>query len=93
MAGDVNLNPLHHGFQVWEMHPSLKFTRDKRIFVRENRNFEKKHLPGSVYEEWLSSQHTAPDHTRHKAPVPDVYEAWVEKRVREKASGARHTKG
>jgi hypothetical protein len=59
--------------------------------VRENRNFEKKHLPGSVYEEWLRSQHTAPEHTGHKAPLPDVYEVWVEKRVREKASGARHT--
>ncbi len=58
------------------------------VLVRENRVLEKKKLPGSVYEAWLSEQHPEQTSKAHLSPPPDVYEAWVEKKVRQRISAA-----
>jgi hypothetical protein len=54
--------------------------------MRESRVLEKKKLPGSVYETWLGEQHPEHTSTAHRSPPPDVYEAWVEEKVRRKTA-------
>jgi len=56
--------------------------------VRESRVLEKKKLPGSVYEAWLSEQHPERTSKAHRTPPPDIYETWVEEKVRQKISAA-----
>jgi hypothetical protein len=53
--------------------------------MREKKTLDKKHLPSSVYEQWLKSQHPRSEPRGHKVPAPDVFEAWVEKRAEKKA--------
>ena len=53
--------------------------------MRESRTKDRKKLPGSVYEAWLGKQRPERAPSAHKAPPPDIYEAWVEGEVRRKA--------
>ena len=56
--------------------------------LRESKTLEKKKLPGSVYELWLSEQHPGHVAKVHQTPPQDVYEAWVEEKVRRRISAA-----
>lgn len=56
--------------------------------MRENRVLDRTKLPGSVYEAWLGEQHPERPPKAHRSPPPDIYEAWVEAKVRQKVSAA-----
>ena len=59
--------------------------------MRESPKNERKHLPASTYEEWLKTQETGPESTKHRTKtVEDQYEAWIVKRVEKRVKRAGH---
>jgi len=53
--------------------------------MRERSDLDKKHLPTSTFEAWLSKQEVERTAKAHKNPSPDWYETWVRDRVEAKA--------
>ena len=61
--------------------------------VREKRELEKRHLPRSTYEDWLSKQRAGSASHAHRNPAPDVYEEWVNARAKKKADAGQTERG
>ncbi len=57
--------------------------------MRERSDLEKKHLPTSTYELWLVKQRPETAKRAHRNPAPDVYEAWVNERIRKRVERTR----
>jgi len=49
--------------------------------MRESKRTEKMQLPKDTTEAWLESQRPSVSATRHRSPLEDSFEAWMEKRV------------
>ena len=60
--------------------------------MRERRDLERKHLPPSTYEAWLTQQPTEHHGKAHKAPPHDAYEDWVAGRVHTKTGRMKRPK-
>ncbi len=54
--------------------------------MRERRELNRSHLPESTYEAWLSEQSAPKTGTAHRNPSPDVYDTWVDERVRKRVA-------
>jgi len=52
--------------------------------MRERPELEKKHLPPSTYETWLSEQKAAHPARPHRSPSPDAFDEWMAGRVRKR---------
>jgi len=53
--------------------------------MRERRDLDRKHLPASTYESWLTRQPAGHAGKAHRAPPRDAYDEWVAGRVHAKA--------
>ncbi len=54
--------------------------------MRERRDLDRSHLPESTYDAWLSKQSAPKVGTVHRNPSPDVYDTWVDERVRRRVA-------
>jgi hypothetical protein len=52
--------------------------------MRESKKGERSHLQAGSYERWLGSQKPGPSKPKHRSPLENVYETWLEKRVQKK---------
>ena len=52
--------------------------------MRERARGEKTHLPDDTYQRWLRWEAVKPSTKTHNKLPPDLYEAWLSERVRER---------
>ncbi|HXY56273.1 MAG TPA: hypothetical protein VEH01_01545 [Nitrososphaerales archaeon] len=60
--------------------------------MRESSRIEKSHLPRDSGEEWLEHQEPRNTGTKHRRAPENVYELWLEKRIKGKRVNAVETR-